>query len=139
MEPRTFTVSEANSALPRLSKLLEGLQEKFRWLNGNRQEISCLVAGHNVVNESPVDPGYFHTLMSVRGALREVERMGAHIKDISSGLVDFPARRHGRDVLLCWRLGEDRVRYWHDLEAGIAGRQPLDPEETDPGAGEKGN
>jgi hypothetical protein len=132
-------VSEANSALPRLSTLLEGLQERFRWLSGNRQEISFLVAGHNIVNESPVDPGYFQALMSVRGALREVELMGARIKDLSSGLVDFPARRHGRDVLLCWKLGEDRVRYWHDLEAGLAGRQPLEPEETDPGAGEKGN
>ncbi|HEY3176463.1 MAG TPA: DUF2203 domain-containing protein [Candidatus Polarisedimenticolia bacterium] len=139
MERRFFTVSEANGALPRLSDLLRALQEKFRWLDGNRQQISYLVAEYNVVNESPVDPEYFRALMSIRGALREVEQIGAHIKDIKGGLVDFPARRHGRDVLLCWRLGEDRVGYWHDMESGFAGRQPLESEEVDAGAGEKGN
>jgi hypothetical protein len=139
MKRKFFTVSEANGALPRLSDLLAGLQERFRWLNGNRRQVSYLVAEYNIVNESPVDPEYFRALMSVRGALREVEKMGAHIKDISSGLVDFPARRYGRDVLLCWRLGEDRVRYWHDLESGVAGRQPLEPEEVDTGAGGEGN
>ena len=139
MERKIFTVSEANGTLRRLSDLISGLQERFAWLNGNRQKVSYVVAEYKIVNEGPVDPEYFRALMSVRGALAEVEQIGAHVKDIGSGLVDFPARRHGRDVLLCWRLGEDRVRYWHDLESGFSGRQPLEPEEVDTGTGEKEN
>lgn len=139
MERRIFTVSEANGTLPRLSELIERLRDRFRWLSGNRQEITYLVAQYKIVNESPVDPRYYEALAAVRGALGEVERLGAQIKDIGSGLVDFPARRHGRDVLLCWRLGEDRIRFWHDLEAGFAGRQPLEPEEIDTGSGGQGN
>jgi len=127
MEKRLFTVAEANDVLPQLSRVLRSLQERFRWLNGNRQTVTFLVAEYNIVNESPVDPRYFGTLMVVRGALREVEKIGAQVKDIGTGLVDFPAKLNGRDVLLCWRLGEDRVRYWHDLESGFSGRQPLDP------------
>ena len=79
MEPRLFTVAEANDALPKLSRVLRSLQERFRWLNGNRQTVTLLVAQYNIVNESPVDPRYFKALMVVRGALREVEKIGAHI------------------------------------------------------------
>ena len=53
---------------------------------------------------------------------------GAIVKDVDEGLVDFPALRHGEEILLCWRLGEDEVAYWHRLEEGFAGRKPLDPE-----------
>lgn len=132
MERRLFTVAEANDTLPKLSRLLRGLQERYRWLNGNRQTVTLLVAEYNIVNESPVEPRYFKALMVVRGALREVEKIGAHVKDIGTGLVDFPAKLHGREVLLCWRLGEDRVRYWHDPDSGFSGRQPLDPADEEP-------
>jgi hypothetical protein len=50
---------------------------------------------------------------------------GAEIKDLDEGLIDFPALRHGETVLLCWKLGEDEIRYWHTLEDGFAGRQEL--------------
>jgi hypothetical protein len=52
-----------------------------------------------------------------------VEKTGAQLKDLRTGLVDFLSRRQGREVFLCWRYGEPEVRYWHDLEAGFAGRQ----------------
>jgi hypothetical protein len=55
--------------------------------------------------------------------------MGVHIKDIDRGLCDFPYMRNGRVVYLCWQLGEDAIAFWHDIEAGFAGREPLD--ETD--------
>ena len=140
MERRLFTVAEANDALPKLSRVLKSLQERFRWLHGNKQTVSFLVAEYNIVNESPVDTRYFNTLMVVRGALREVEKIGAQVKDIGTGLVDFPARLHGKEVLLCWRLGEDRVRFWHDPDSGFSGRQPLDPADAEPDqAGGKGH
>jgi len=58
--------------------------------------------------------------------LETLEELGVQVKDADAGLVDFPARREGRPVLLCWRLGEDEVAYWHDLVEGFAGRKPVD-------------
>ena len=51
--------------------------------------------------------------------------MGVLVKDLDTGLVDFPGQRAGQDILLCWQLGEDEVAFWHGLEDGYAGRQPL--------------
>jgi hypothetical protein len=59
------------------------------------------------------------------GLLRQVQELGVEVKGIEQGLVDFPSLREGRLVYLCWQAGEDRVMYWHDLDAGFAGRQPL--------------
>jgi hypothetical protein len=51
--------------------------------------------------------------------------LGVVVKDVNTGLVDFPSQRDGREVFLCWRYGEERVAYWHDLDAGVAGRQEV--------------
>lgn len=139
MERRLFTVTEANQALPRIARLIEDLQEKVRWLNTNRQPISYLVEEYNIVNESPVSADYFRVLLRVRRCLKEIQEVGAQVKDINSGLVDFPSRLHGRDVLLCWRVGEGEIRFWHDLESGFAGRQPLPDDEGGPGTEGEGN
>lgn len=59
--------------------------------------------------------------------LRQIDAMGVLVKDLDSGLIDFPTLRDGREVYLCWRLGEGgRIAWWHEIEAGFAGRQPLD-------------
>jgi hypothetical protein len=50
---------------------------------------------------------------------------GVQVKDLDTGLLDFPSRREGEEVLLCWRVGEDEIRFWHGLEEGFAGRKPL--------------
>jgi hypothetical protein len=55
----------------------------------------------------------------------EVTELGVQVKDVEEGLVDFPALRRGETVLLCWKLGEDEIRYWHTLDGGFAGRQEL--------------
>ncbi|MFQ5491799.1 MAG: DUF2203 domain-containing protein, partial [Phycisphaerae bacterium] len=58
--------------------------------------------------------------------LAELAQIGAMVKDFEAGLVDFPGRRNGKDVLLCWKLGEEKLTHWHDLTAGFTGRRPLD-------------
>jgi hypothetical protein len=63
---------------------------------------------------------------AIREDLDQLAEWGIELKDLSTGLVDFPAMREGRIVYLCWRLGELQVAYWHDLETGFGGRQPLD-------------
>jgi hypothetical protein len=55
----------------------------------------------------------------------EIASHGAQVKDLDTGLIDFPALRHGETVLLCWQLGEDEIAWWHSVEDGFAGRRPL--------------
>jgi hypothetical protein len=59
------------------------------------------------------------------GVVDELEALGVLVKDLDRGLVDFPCVHRGRELLLCWELGEDEVAYWHGLEEGFAGRRPL--------------
>jgi hypothetical protein len=65
------------------------------------------------------------------GIVDEIVDHGAEVKDIDEGLIDFPALRRGETVLLCWKLGEDEIRYWHRVEDGFAGRRPLPLEGDD--------
>ncbi|MGW8249066.1 MAG: DUF2203 domain-containing protein, partial [Anaerolineales bacterium] len=61
----------------------------------------------------------------MREIVDHIQDSGAEVKDVNSGLLDFRSHREGREVYLCWRYGEDEIQYWHDLDAGFAGRQPL--------------
>jgi hypothetical protein len=76
--------------------------------------------------DQPVDPGYFALLSRLHAVLAEILSTGAQVKDPRRGLVDFPARRAGRKVLLCWEVGEPAIRFWHEAGAGFASRQPVD-------------
>ena len=70
--------------------------------------------------------GYVKVLYDIAGIVAEVSDIGVQLKDHSRGLIDFPSMRDGRVVLLCWQLGErDEIEFWHETEAGFAGRQPL--------------
>ena len=68
---------------------------------------------------------------SVRDALERIHATGCLVKDLDVGLLDFPSRIDNKDVYLCWRLGEDRIRFYHAQDEGFAGRKPLDPRDTD--------
>ena len=63
---------------------------------------------------------------SLARAVDAIARHGAEVKDIDEGLIDFPALHHGETVLLCWKLGEDEIRFWHRIEDGFAGRRPVE-------------
>lgn len=141
MGQRVFTVKEANQAIPRLSRILASARDRWRFLNAHARKPVYALEEYNIVEEGPVSPDYFQALLAVRRALKEVEALGVQVKDIPSGLVDFPSRLFGKDVLLCWRLGEEKVGFWHDLESGFSGRQPL-PEAgqgSDPDEGGEGH
>jgi hypothetical protein len=117
-----FSVEEANSLLPALAAALDSIREA-------RQVV--LRGGERIRRSANADGGgrqgkeYWEALATLR---REVEAMtakGIVLRDAETGLLDFPARREGREIFLCWRLGEDRVRFWHGPESGFAGRKPL--------------
>jgi len=63
----------------------------------------------------------------IEAAIEQIHSTGCIVKDIEVGLLDFPARMNGEDVYLCWRLGEDRIRFYHRQDEGFAGRKPIDP------------
>lgn len=65
--------------------------------------------------------------VSVKQAIENIEATGCVVKDLDTGLLDFPSRIDGEDVYLCWKLGEDRIRFWHRQDEGFAGRKPIDP------------
>jgi hypothetical protein len=65
------------------------------------------------------------TVQSMERAVRQIDAWGVTLRDIGSGLVDFPALVNGRPIWLCWKLGEGDITFWHELDAGIAGRKPL--------------
>lgn len=129
---RTFTPEEANRALAEVRPLAELLVLHSRALGvaqARRAEAVASIAG----NGGGMMPDELAELAqavereteSVAEALRAIQRLGAQVKDLETGLVDFPARRGAEDVLLCWRLGEPEVAFWHGLEDGVAGRRPL--------------
>lgn len=132
MSPRYFTAEEANDALQDVRPLTEELVEHRRALV-ELQEAQLSMTQRIAGNGGNVEPRKLQELQErldeeVAGIARCVARIhevGALVKDLDQGLVDFPARREGEDVLLCWRLGEEEIGYWHGLEEGFSGRKPL--------------
>ena len=132
MAPRYFTPDEANEALDEVRPLTEELVEHRRALAAFQEQQAALTA-RIAGNGGDLDPFELQDVQkrldeAVEGIARCVARiheLGAVVKDLDEGLVDFPARREGEDVLLCWRLGEDEIGFWHGLEEGFSGRRPL--------------
>jgi hypothetical protein len=130
---RLFTEEEANHALESVRPLVERLVEarrRFVHVAGRLEEVEGRVSG----NGGGLDPGRVRELQEraaeaaadLAGIVAALEEVGVQVKDLDEGLIDFPAKHPGGDtVLLCWRLGETDVAYWHGLEEGFAGRKPL--------------
>jgi hypothetical protein len=128
-QPRLFTVDEANAALAIVIPMLEELRTAKIRLDQvsvalNRLSPAMRSNGHreNAVQLELELNGLAEKLS--RGIDR-IAAMGIEVKDLNEGLIDFPSQRGDRIVYLCWRLGEDRIRYWHEIDAGFAGRKPI--------------
>jgi hypothetical protein len=130
---RYFSWDEANALIPELSKIFGAVAQLRAQLRAAYEALDRLGAAPTEANLNESGPpevmrlraqfqGLYETMMD---ELRRVEELGAHVKDIDTGLVDFFHQRDGRDVLLCWRYGEAEIAFWHDLESGFGGRQPL--------------
>lgn len=122
---RHFTREQADELLPRLEPLLRQLQQAKEELTDEQaHELLSDAAPSNGGGEAGHQVGTAY--LEVRRLLGAIEESGIVLRDIDRGLVDFPALSDGREIYLCWELGEDSVAYWHELEAGYGGRQPLD-------------
>ena len=127
-----FTPEEANAALAKVRPLVEQMVERRRELVA-AQERQERVAARIGGNGGGIEPSELAAIEEeVRAAadgiaecIDSIQQLGAQVKDLDAGLIDFPALRRGEEVLLCWHLGEDEIGYWHGLEDGFAGRRPL--------------
>lgn len=133
--PRRFTPEEANSELTEIRPLVEQLvahRREQQRLQAERRELASHIAG----NGGGIDSSALGELgeaerrerVEVVRCVNAIHERGAIVKDVDTGLVDFPALRQGEEILLCWQLGEEQVAHWHGLEEGFAGRKRLDPE-----------
>ena len=122
---RYFTVEEANIMLEVIRPLMREILDIRQVIFQKQPELVPVLnrlmdnGGSLVASQVALEIEQLHILIG------QVLVTGVSLKDINSGLVDFLSRRDGQDVYLCWRYGEESVSYWHDLEAGFAGRQPI--------------
>jgi hypothetical protein len=122
---RHFTPEEANALLARLKPLLRELRDARDLLTDSEaHEVLSEASGGNGGGAPGRQVGQAY--LEVRRLLAEVNEMGVVVRDVDRGLVDFPALIDDREVYLCWELGEDEVAFWHDLETGYRGRQPIE-------------
>ncbi len=128
-----FSVEEANKALPLVKAIVGDIVKQFEVVNELSQRLAA-VSGDS--RRRKTDDVYSEELAISRTELEleeaklvafidELTALGVELKGPSDGLCDFPSIREGREVYLCWRLGEPEVLYWHELHTGVAGRKPL--------------
>jgi len=129
---RTFTPEEANEALVELRPIVERMVQHRRNLTAaevEQAELVMRIAG----NGGDMVPSDLHeaaeTIQREAAAISEcaelIRAAGAEVKSLEEGLLDFPAHRGDEVVLLCWKLGEDEIHYWHRIDEGFGGRKPL--------------
>ena len=131
---KTFTLDEAQSLLPVLEALLKRAIDGKRAAEEVESELSDLsrkiyLSGGMRVNLPEVAQQRAEMeshLERVRETISEIDSIGVQVKDLDTGLLDFPFRLDEDIVLLCWRLGESSIEHWHTVESGFQGRQPVD-------------
>ena len=121
---RHYTIAEANAALAWVGETIAELRTAREGLSDEETREALAEAGPQ---NGGGDPGraVSEAFLQLRAALTRLQEAEVVLRDLDRGLVDFPAIRDDREVYLCWVEGEDEIRYWHDLEAGFAGREPL--------------
>jgi hypothetical protein len=139
--PRThFTVGDVNALVPALERIfvdvlqlragLRGLESKLQRANVRMSRDELLESDDgspDVRRAKALFRGYYEALSD---QLSRVKALGGDVKDVELGLVDFPSKRLGEEILLCWRFGEKKVEYWHPIDGGFASRQPVDADVT---------
>jgi hypothetical protein len=138
---RLFTLTEAERARQELEPFLVEAMDCRKKLSGLETDLSAVAArimmmgGVIVPYEKLAALRLEHNQLaeSLKSALNRILETGCVIKDLDLGLLDFPAVIDNQDVYLCWKLGEDRIRYYHRQDEGFSGRKPLDPRDLGPG------
>lgn len=131
---RLFDLELARKSLPEVRRLMKQAMEARRRMEEVRQAMAAFAGRAEAVGGAWLPPGRTEDWRRdlsvadalIRQAMAALEAMGAQVKDLELGLVDFPTLYRGREVLLCWRVGEPDIAWWHGLEEGFGGRKPID-------------
>jgi hypothetical protein len=147
MARRVHTVAEVETLIPSLERIftqilqlrmgLRAIEQKLERAgitididDDGDEDLASTRAAQAQAQEAPdirharaVFRGFYEALSD---GLEQIRQLGGEVKDLDLGLVDFPGRRGGDDILLCWQLGEKRIEYWHPVDGGFANRRPLD-------------
>jgi hypothetical protein len=129
---RVFTLEEANAALTELRPIVERMVQHRRNLTAaqvRQAKLVTRIAG----NGGDMVPSDLHDLAeaiqreadAISDCAEQIDQAGAQVKSLEEGLLDFPAKRGEEDVLLCWKLGEDEIRFWHGTDEGFSARKPV--------------
>ncbi len=131
---KTFTLQEAQRLLPVLQALLKRAMEGKRLIEAVEKELQdlkhrILLSGGLMVDVPAVAhrrAEHDKALQAIKDVLAEIDAIGVQVKDLDIGLLDFPCAVEDEIVLLCWKYGEEKIEFWHDLEEGFRGRKPID-------------
>jgi hypothetical protein len=139
MSDRYFDRNEAEELLPMIASVLNEARQQKQKMDALDRDLSqaaakIMVMGgwippHRELAEKRVLRD--QSRGKVREAIEQIQEIGCVLKDLDEGLVDFPAMLDGHEIYLCWKLGEERIGYWHGLDEGFAGRKPLEGDDKD--------
>jgi hypothetical protein len=137
-QPKIFSLTEAESLRTQLEPLLieaiearrkiEDVDERLEELAERIQRSGGMLVPYENASKWRRERNHFAS--AIRSAVERIHATGCVVKDIEVGLLDFPSRINGQDVFLCWRLGEDRIRFYHSMDEGFSGRKPIDPRDA---------
>lgn len=123
---RLFTLSEANHLIPQLNTRLTSVRQAKAVLTRTKEDIRKASARAEYGGGSTVGPLYISSLQQISTNLQAIQEMGVLVKDLEMGLCDFPHLRDGRVVFLCWKFGEQEIKWWHETSTGYKDRCPLE-------------
>lgn len=126
MTPRHFTLEEANALLPTIRPIMAELLERRARVVQQREAVAGILEDTQSNVGSREASALVLEFMAIERLLGRLRATGVEVKDLNVGLLDFPATVNGREVYLCWRFGEERVAFYHELHTGYAGRRRLD-------------
>jgi len=130
--PRRFSSEEADALLPEIAPRLLQLRDLKRQNDETRSAVNDLQStlkanGHSLdIEMSRLSRALQSSSAEINALIERVTRLGVEVKDLEMGLIDFRGERDGREIYLCWKLGEEHVAFWHELNTGYSSRQPLD-------------
>lgn len=118
---KRFTLAEANRTLPLVQRIVQDIVKRHEELS----TLQTALSAGKPANAAEAETAIARLAEQLQNYFDELRDIGCDLKDVQIGLVDFIGRHRGHDVCLCWKLGEEQVAYWHELQTGFAGRQPV--------------
>lgn len=118
---KRFTLEEANRTLPLVKRIIGDIVKTQQLV----ADLEAALAESSPKSQAAAQTAVDRARERLHGYVKELIHVGCHLKDAKIGLVDFLGRHEGRDICLCWKLGEERIEYWHETTNGYSGRQPV--------------